>query len=55
MFEDFTEMVWYMFDYFGLKPDREKEKIMAQLLGDRQCLKPLPVEDITRFWVLKKR
>ena len=55
VFEDFTEMTFYMFDYFGLDLNREKENSMAQILGDRQGLEPLPIEYITRFWVLGER
>ena len=55
VFENFTEMAFYMCDYFGLELNREKENSMAQLLGDRQGLEPLPIEDITRFWVLQER
>lgn len=52
VFEDFTEMTGYLFDHFDLEPDLEKEKDMAQLLGERRMLKPLCIEDITRFWLL---
>jgi ubiquinone/menaquinone biosynthesis C-methylase UbiE len=55
VFEDFAEMVRHLFDYFGLEPEREKENVMAQLLGDRRKLSPLPVEDVTRFWLLRQR
>lgn len=55
VFEDFTEMATYLFDYFGLELDREKENSMAQILGDRRGLEPLPIEYITRFWVLRER
>jgi len=55
VFEDFTEMVFYLFDYFGLELNREKENSMAQILGDRRGLEPLPIEDITRFWILRER
>ena len=41
------------FDYFGLEPDIEKESIMMQLLGDRQGMEPLPIVDVTRFWLLR--
>ena len=52
VFEDFKEMVSYLFDYFGLDRHWEKENRMSQLLGDRRGLAPLSVEDMTRFWVL---
>jgi SAM-dependent methyltransferase len=55
VFDDFPEMVFYLFDYYGLAPDGEKESIMAQLLGDRRGFAPLAVEDTTRFWFLRKR
>ena len=55
VFEDFTEMAAYFFDYFGLELDREKENSMAQILGDRRGLEPLPIEYTTRFWVLRER
>jgi SAM-dependent methyltransferase len=54
VFEDFTEMAAYLFDYFGLELDREKENSMAQILGDRRGLEPLPIDYITRFWVLRE-
>ena len=55
VFEDFTEMAAYFFDYFGLELDREKENSMAQILGDRRREEPLPIEYTTRFWVLRER
>jgi ubiquinone/menaquinone biosynthesis C-methylase UbiE len=55
VFEDFTEMAFYMFDYFGQELNREKENGMAQILGDRRGLEPLHIEYITRFWVLRER
>jgi len=55
VFENFTEMSTYLFDYFGLELDRKKENSMAQILGDRRGLEPLPIEYITRFWVLCER
>jgi SAM-dependent methyltransferase len=54
VFEDFDEMVFYLFEYFGLERDREKVDRMAQLLGGRRGMKPLAIEDITRFWVLRE-
>jgi SAM-dependent methyltransferase len=54
VFEDFTEMVDHLYSYFELDPDPEKEKEMAQLLGERRMLKPLSIEDITRFWLLQE-
>ena len=54
VFEDFTEMIHYLFDYFGLEPGQEKEKGMAGLLGERLDQKPLSIEDITRFWLLRE-
>lgn len=55
VFEDFMEMALYIFDYFGLKPNSEKENYMAKLLGDRQGVEPLHIEDISRFWLLRER
>ncbi len=52
VFEDFAEMVDHLYSYFELDPDPEKEKEMAQLLGERRDSKPLAIEDITRFWLL---
>ncbi len=54
VFEGFTEMAGYLFDYFGLELDREKKNSMAEILGDRRWLEPLPIEYITRFWVLRE-
>ena len=54
VFEDFAEMKNYMFDYFSLESDLEREKDMAKLLGERRYLKPLHIEDITRFWLLRE-
>jgi hypothetical protein len=48
-------MTFYLFDYFGLELNREKENSMAQILGDRRGLEPLPIEYVTRFWVLRER
>jgi SAM-dependent methyltransferase len=53
VFEDAAEVVSHLFDYFGLEPDNEKESIMLQLLGDLQGMKPLPIEDVTRYWLLR--
>ena len=55
IFEDFTEMVRYLFDYFGMEPEKKKENTMAQLLGQCWKLSPLPVEDVTRVWFLRRR
>jgi SAM-dependent methyltransferase len=52
VFEDFAQMVRYLFDYFGLEPQKEKADTMAELLGDLRNSSPLPVEDVTRFWLL---
>ena len=52
VFEDLAEMTNYLFDYMELEPDPEKEKEMAHLLGERRDLKPLHIEDITRYWLL---
>ncbi len=54
VFEDFAEMTGYLFDYYGLESDPEKEEGMAQLLGERRDLEPLHIEDITRFWLLQE-
>ena len=53
VFEDAAELVSHLFDYFGLEPDIEKESIMMQLLGDLQGMEPLPIADVTRFWLLR--
>jgi SAM-dependent methyltransferase len=53
VFEDFAEMVAYLFDYFGLEADVGKVNIMARLLGDGRKSAPLPVQDVTRFWLLR--
>jgi SAM-dependent methyltransferase len=53
VFANKAEVVSYLFGYFDLPPDSEKQRIMLQLLGDRQDLTPLPIEDITRFWLLR--
>jgi SAM-dependent methyltransferase len=55
VFDDFSEVVSHIFDYFDLKPNRLKENIMVQLLGERRFLSPLSIEDKTRFWLLSKR
>ena len=54
IFEDFAEMNDYLFNYFNLAPDAEKGNLMARLLGARRTLKPLCIEDITRFWLLRE-
>ncbi len=54
MFEDFSELAGYLFDYFRLPPNPEQEMMMARILGERRELSPLPIKDITRFWLLAK-
>jgi len=54
VFECFAEMKRYLFDYFGLEPDLEREKDMVKLLGERRSLKPLNIEDIIRYWLLQE-
>jgi SAM-dependent methyltransferase len=54
VFGDFAEMAGYLFDYMELEPDSEKEEAMAHLLGERRDVKPLHIEDITRFWLLQE-
>lgn len=54
VFEDFAEMKIYMFDYFSLESDLEREKDMLKLLGKRRSLRPLSIEDITRYWLLRE-
>lgn len=53
VFEDAAEVVCHLFSYFGLEPDSEREGIILELLGDHRELKPIPVEDTTRFWHLR--
>lgn len=53
VFEDFDEMSGYLFGYFGFEVQPEKEKAMADLLGERCTQRPLLIEDITRFWLLE--
>jgi SAM-dependent methyltransferase len=53
-FDGFEEMAGYLFDYMELEADPEKEEEMARLLGERLDLKPLHIEDITRFWLLQE-
>ena len=53
VFDDFDEMSGYLFGYFGFEVQPEKEKAMADLLGERCKQKPLSIEDITRFWLLE--
>jgi SAM-dependent methyltransferase len=55
VFENFIEMAFYMCDYFGLELNKEIKNSMSQLLGDRRGLEPLPIEDVTRFWVLREQ
>jgi SAM-dependent methyltransferase len=55
VFENFTEMAIYLFDYFGLEPDKKRKNSMAQLLGDRRGFAPLPIEDIICFWLLREQ
>ena len=54
-FEEFDEMVSYMFSFFGTEPDRKIVDSMAQMLGDQRGSKPLDMTDITRFWILQNR
>jgi ubiquinone/menaquinone biosynthesis C-methylase UbiE len=53
VFEDFREMVDYLFDYFDLMVDTAQEEEMAALLGLRRSERPLSLEDVTRFWLLR--
>ena len=55
IFDDFNEMVSYIFVFFDMEPDIENKNIMAQLIGDRRREKPLSIEDITHYWVLRER
>ena len=52
IFDDFEEMVNYMFAFFGI--DREERAVdqMSQLLGGFREKSPLPIQDTTRFWLL---
>lgn len=52
MFDDFDELVEYMFSHFELEPDPESRDSMARLLGDRRELKPLDIMDVTQYWML---
>ena len=54
LFEDFAEMVDHLYSYFEMVPEPEKKQQMAQLLGERTADKPLAVEDITRYWLLRE-
>jgi ubiquinone/menaquinone biosynthesis C-methylase UbiE len=53
-FKDFEEMVNHLFGYFNLEPDRERTEEMAECLGDLCDLRPLDIEDVTRYWLLQK-
>lgn len=52
IFDDFEEMVNYMFTFFGI--DREESIVdqMTQLLGGFRDRSPLPIQDTTCFWLL---
>lgn len=52
-FEDFDEMVRYLFDYFEKEPDSRTTESMGLLLGDQRNSKPLDMMDVTRFWLLQ--
>jgi SAM-dependent methyltransferase len=54
IFEDFMEMAGYILGYYGLPTGQEVERGMAELLGKRSTLKPLSIDDITRYWLLAK-
>jgi SAM-dependent methyltransferase len=52
-FVDFEEMVDELFGHFDMEPDPERTERMAQYLADRRKLKPLDIEDTTRYWLLQ--
>ncbi|SHJ43400.1 Methyltransferase domain-containing protein [Desulfatibacillum alkenivorans DSM 16219] len=52
-FQDYNEMVEYIFGYYGLKPDPKREPAMAALADARKNDIPLFIEDETRFWLLE--
>ena len=52
-FDDFLEMVEYLFGYFEMEPDPGIVDDMALLLGGRCDSKPLDMVDITRYWLLR--
>jgi SAM-dependent methyltransferase len=52
-FDDFEELVGHLFSYFELEPEPESMDSMARLLGDRREIKPLDIEDITQYWLLR--
>jgi len=52
VFEDFRELIGYLFDYYHVAPDPIKVKGIEDLLGERQISEPLELKDITRYWLL---
>lgn len=51
-FENFGEMVAYLYSYFDLEPEPSQVSIMENTLGNRIEDCPLMVEDSTRWWLL---
>ena len=52
-FDDFMEMVEYLFGYFEMEPEPEIVDNMALHLSARRDSKPLDMVDITRYWLLE--
>jgi len=53
IFEDFAEMSCHIFSYVGTAPDRAGARAMEKILGTARDARPLSVEDITNYWMLR--
>ncbi|MBN2720578.1 MAG: class I SAM-dependent methyltransferase [Proteobacteria bacterium] len=53
IFEDFAEMSCHIFSYVGTPPDRAGTRAMEKILEKARDARPLSVEDVTNFWVLR--
>jgi len=53
IFEDFAEMSCHIFSYVGTAPDRAGTRAMEKILGTARDARPLNVEDVTNYWMLR--
>lgn len=51
-FDDFEEMVKYLYSHFELEPDQPQVEAMGNILGSEATDRPLDIEDTTRWWLL---
>ena len=54
VFASAEEVIQYLFDYFDLETDKEKEREILAILVDQLEMTPMVLEDRTRVWLLDK-